>query len=58
MSICFHDWGMISVVGEGAKRPSGWRVWNGGYLLQGLGLGLFSKIRLSKSHFGAFKKIF
>ena len=45
--------GMIGVLCEGAKRPSGGRVWDGGYPPPTVGT--FSKIRVSKFHFKALK---
>ena len=60
MSICFHDGGggggVIGVLGEGAKRPSGGRVWEGD--TPSHGRDFFSKIIVSKSHIRAFKNNF
>ena len=50
--------GVIGVLGEGANRPSGGSVWEG--VSPAHGIGTFSKIRVSKSHFRmrAFKNDF
>ena len=45
---------MIGVPCEGAKRPSGGRVWEEGHPPPTVGT--FSKIKVSKSHFRALTK--
>ena len=60
----FHDWGGGGVIGvpcEGAKRPSGGRLWEGGGCGRGIPpptVGTLKKLRVLKSHFRAFKNDF